>query len=56
MDAETAANALVDAVGAFGAALAGWRRVRNAGSNLQGIVAEGMALVRELLDADDDGV
>jgi hypothetical protein len=55
VDAETAATALLDAVGAFGAALTDWRRSQNARSDLQGIVAEGMALVRELLDTEAHG-
>jgi len=53
VDAETAANALLDVIGAFGAALAGWRRVRGAPGELQRIIAEGMALVRDMLYDDD---
>jgi hypothetical protein len=53
-DAEVAANALLDVIGAFGAALAGWRRVRAPPDELQGIVAEGMAFVRDMLN-DSDG-
>jgi hypothetical protein len=52
--AETAANAVLDALGALSAAVADWRRAQNARSDLQGIVAEGIALARELLDTDND--
>ncbi len=54
LDAETAATALLDAIGAFSAAFADWRRVRSAPHELRGIVAEGMTLIRELLPDDQD--
>jgi hypothetical protein len=54
LDAETTATALLGAIGTFSAALADWRRVRNAPHELRGIVAEGMILIRELLQEDYD--
>jgi hypothetical protein len=53
VDAETAASAVLDAVGALSTAVADWRRAQNARSDLRGIVAEGLVLARELLDTDD---
>ncbi len=52
VDAETAAMALLDAIGTFSAALADWRRVRDAPDELHGIVAEGLALVGAMLLED----
>jgi hypothetical protein len=52
VDAETAATALLGAIGTFSAALSDWRRVRGAPHELRGIVAEGLTLVWELLHED----
>ncbi len=54
LDAETAANELLGAIGTFSAALADWRRVQGAPNELRGVVAEGMTLIRELLHDDPD--
>jgi hypothetical protein len=54
LDAETTATALLDAISTFGAALADWRRVRDAPDELHRIVVEGMMLVWEMLHEDHD--
>jgi hypothetical protein len=54
VDAETAATALLDAVGAFGAALTDWRRAREKRDDLRGMVDEGIVLLREFLDTIDE--
>jgi hypothetical protein len=50
-DAEQAATALLDAIGGMSAALGDWRQVRDAPDQLQYLVAEGLALLRDLVAA-----
>jgi hypothetical protein len=53
VDAETAASAVLDGIGALAAVLADWRRVDEQPDDLRGMVAEGLELLRALCATGD---
>jgi hypothetical protein len=54
LDAETAANELLGAIGTFSAASRRGRRLRGTPNELRGVVAEGITLIQEMLHEDHD--